>query len=166
MSFLTNVRGWLLVFHLVGVVFWMGGLHVMARMLRYHAGEPPSVRESFVRLERWLQYFFVIPGALIAIGCGLVLVRNNGLHWLRVTVWLHAKLALTLVVAVIHLLLWGAQRRAASTPLNRPVLRGRWKLQQLSLFVLLVVLLALSIHHPFASGYLAPSMTTTHVASP
>ena len=36
-------RGWLLTFHLVGAVMWMGGFMVFARMLRYHAAGPGPV---------------------------------------------------------------------------------------------------------------------------
>lgn len=152
LAVLHNVRGWVMVFHLIGVVFWVGGLLVLARVLRFHADEPPSVRPVLSRLEGWLQYFFILPGALLVLGCGAWLTRNQGLAWLRVSLWMHAKLVLIALLCFVHLALWSAQRRVKKTDPQRGVVRGGWKLQQLALWVLLVAISMLSVLRPFVSG--------------
>ncbi len=142
----------MMVFHLVGVVFWMGGLMVLTRVLRFHAAEPPSVRPVLTRLEGWLQYFFILPGVLLVLGCGVWLTRNQGFAWLRVSVWMHAKLVLTGLLGFLHLALWGSQRRVKKTDPQRGVVRGGWKVQQLALWVLLVSTLTLSVLRPFVGA--------------
>jgi putative membrane protein len=152
MAAFHNMRGWILVFHLAGIVFWIGGLLILTRLLRFSASEPPSVREMLDRVETWLQYFFILPGTLVVIGTGAWLVRARGFGWVRVSLWLHIKLALTVVVIFIHLALWGSQRRVARTHPQRAVVRGGWRVQQLALWVLLVGLLTLSVLQPFVGG--------------
>lgn len=152
MAALHNVRGLVLVCHLAGIVFWVGGLLVLARVLRFHADEPPSVRVVLTRLESWLQYLFALPGLVLVTGTGLWLVRERGFGWLRVSLWMHLKTGLVVALVLLHLALWSAQRRVAATDPQRAVIRGSWRLQVFCLWLLLVATLTLSVLQPFVGG--------------
>lgn len=141
-------RGWLLTFHLVGVVMWMGGFMVFARMLRYHAEEPPSARPTLTKIETRLNFGIAIPGAILTLVCGLLAVRNYGLAWFRVSLWLHVKLVLVLVLLAAHLSATRAQRRIARLDVNQPVPRGGWRALHAILGVLLLAIIALAVHQP------------------
>ena len=44
---------WTLVFHLIGLVFWLGGLLVVTHTLATHSeGDSPETRAALGRLER------------------------------------------------------------------------------------------------------------------
>src|SRR5436309_4742925 len=96
------MRAWLLGFHLIGVVLWMGGLLAFSRILGYHAKEDPSVRPRFTFIEGRLNYLVAVPGALLTIAFGVWMAYGYGRAWFRVAVWLHWKLSFVLVLAVIH----------------------------------------------------------------
>ncbi len=88
---------WALVFHIFGVVFWMGGLLIVTRVLASHAGEPsPDTRRALERLELKLLNGFAHPGAAITILAGIAVVAIQP-SYLRQT-WLHAKLSLVAIM--------------------------------------------------------------------
>src|SRR6185295_3502753 len=107
------MRETLLALHLVGVVLWMGGLLTFSRVLGYHSREAPSVRPRYTFLEGRLNYLVTIPGAVITIGFGIWLTANYGADWLRVSTWMHYKLAMVGAVLVIHTVLTLKQRQIA-----------------------------------------------------
>jgi putative membrane protein len=145
-------RAWLLTFHLVGVVLWMGGLLTFSRVLGYHAREAPSVRPRYSWLEGRLNYLVTIPGAAVTIGFGLALVSVYGRAWFAVATWLHYKLALVGAVLVLHAILTVDQRRIARRPPEAPMRRARYAALHGTLGLLLVAILALATHQPMAAG--------------
>ena len=115
-------RGWILGFHLIGVVLWMGGLLTFSRILGYHSKELPSARPRFTFIEGRINWLVAVPGAVLTIVFGMWLVRQHGEAWFRVALWLHIKLALVVGVVVIHVLLtvktvWIAITATTSTSL-------------------------------------------------
>ncbi len=119
----ASMRSWLLGFHLIGVVLWMGGLLTFSRILGYHSKEAPSVRPRFSFLEGRLNGLVALPGALLTILFGVLMTVDYGKAWFRVAIWLHYKLTLVIVVAIIHVFLTIKQRQIArqnpEVPLNR-----------------------------------------------
>lgn len=105
------MRGWVLAFHLVGVVLWMGGLLTFSRVLGYHAKELPSVRPRLTFIEGRLNWLVAVPGFVLTVGCGLWLMSIYGAAWFRVALWMHWKLALVAAVLVIHVVLTAQHRR-------------------------------------------------------
>ena len=95
---------WLKAFHIVFVVAWFAGLFYLPRLFVYHveaeaegAGRPAL--ERFATMERRLLGITHIGGALaLGFGVALVLVAPG---WLGQG-WLHAKLALVLVLVGYH----------------------------------------------------------------
>jgi len=91
---------WLKAFHIIGVVTWFAGLFYLPRLFVYHAeaGEP-AVRERLKVMERRLLVMTHIGGVLaIAFGIATLAVES---FYMRAG-WLHAKLALVLLLVVYH----------------------------------------------------------------
>ena len=95
---------WVLVFHLIGLVFWLGSLLVVTHVLAVHSEEPsPQVRAAFGRLEMRLFKGLAHPGAALMVITGAILIGQNP-HYL-LEHWLHAKLLLVLVRPIALILL-------------------------------------------------------------
>ncbi len=99
---------WVKSLHIVFMVTWFAGLFYLPRLFVYHAlaldassgGEVErAAAERFKVMERKLYYGIMTPGAIATIAFGLWL-------WLRwfpdAGGWMHAKLALVLVLAGYH----------------------------------------------------------------
>ena len=92
--------GWTLLFHLIGLVFWLGSLLVVTHVLAIHSEEPcPEARATLGRLETKLLKGLAHPGAALMVITGILLIAEKP-HYLREH-WLHAKL---LLVALLFLL--------------------------------------------------------------
>jgi putative membrane protein len=142
------MRATLVAFHLVGVVLWMGGLLALSRMMGYHAREAPSVRPRYVWLEGRMNYLVTIPGAVITIACGIWLMQIYGRAWLAQAVWMHYKLVLVAIVAVLHTGLTINQRRVARRPPDAPMRRPLYAAIHGTLGLLLIAILLLAAHQP------------------
>ncbi|MDA0224631.1 MAG: CopD family protein [Proteobacteria bacterium] len=91
---------WIKALHIVFMVTWFAGLFYLPRLFVYHAlaEDRPSI-ERFKVMERKLYWGIMTPGALLTIGFGTWL----WLGWGFSGAWLHAKLALVVVLVVYHL---------------------------------------------------------------
>jgi len=93
---------WILVFHLIGLVFWLGSLLVVTHVLAIHSEEPSTeARAAFGRLEMKLFKGLAHPGAALMVITGAILIGENP-HYLREH-WLHAKLLLVAILIVLDL---------------------------------------------------------------
>ena len=96
---------WALVFHILGFVFWMGGLLVVTQVLAMHTEETaPEARDTLTRLENKLLKGIIHPGAAIAVVAGIVVVALQP-DYLRQT-WLHAKLSLVAILIALDLIVY------------------------------------------------------------
>lgn len=101
---------WLKAFHIVFVVTWFAGLFYLPRLFVYHAnalrvGERAFAAQAAV-MERRLFVMMTIGGVLaLAFGIAMVAVAPAYLQF----GWLHAKLALVLLLVAYHL--WCARLR-------------------------------------------------------
>jgi putative membrane protein len=92
----------ILVFHLVGLVFWLGGLLVVTHVLAIHSEEPSTAAQATLgRLEMKLLNGLAHPGAALMVITGTILIGENP-HYLREH-WLHAKLLLVAVLLVLDI---------------------------------------------------------------
>ncbi len=97
------MTAWTLVFHILGLVFWVGGLLIETNILARHTQEAsPEVREAFGRLEMRLLNAMANPGALLSVTTGIILILTNRSYFLHAG-WLHAKLVLVLLLIGLHL---------------------------------------------------------------
>lgn len=93
---------WTLVFHILGLVFWLGSLLVVTRVLAIHTEETsPEARAALGRLESKLLKGFAHPGAAIMVITGFILIAQDP-SYLREH-WLHAKLLLVVILIVLDL---------------------------------------------------------------
>ncbi len=93
---------WILVFHLVGLVFWLGSLLAVTHVLAIHSQETsPDARAALGRLEMKLLNGLAHPGAALMVITGTILIGENP-QYLRQH-WLHAKLLLVALLVVLDL---------------------------------------------------------------
>ncbi len=93
---------WTLVFHILGLVFWLGSLLVVTHVLAMHTEETAAEgRAALSRLELKLFKGLAHPGAALMIISGIILVGQDP-NSLRQH-WLHIKLALVLILIVLDL---------------------------------------------------------------
>lgn len=94
---------WLKAFHIIFVVTWFAGLFYLPRLFIYHVEAAEAVvRDRFKVMERRLLGITHIGGALaLAFGVALVVAVPGFLR----QGWLHAKLALVVLLVAYHLYL-------------------------------------------------------------
>jgi len=97
---------WVRAFHLVFVIAWFAGLFYLPRLFVYHAQtSEPACREQFKVMERKL-FWFVTPFAVITALLGGWLLAGYAWEAYRHSGWLHAKLALVLLLYGYHGWCW------------------------------------------------------------
>lgn len=90
---------WIKALHVSFMVTWFAGLFYLPRLFVYHAqAQDPISIERFKVMERKLYFGIMTPGALLTIVFGLWLWAGYGISG----GWLHAKLALVLVLIIYH----------------------------------------------------------------
>ncbi len=91
---------WVKWLHIVFMVTWFAGLFYLPRLFVYHAmSEDTPSRERFKIMERKLYYGIMAPGAILTVIFGVWLWLGYG-PW---GYWIHAKLALALILIAYHL---------------------------------------------------------------
>ncbi len=133
---------WLKALHIVFMVTWFAGLFYLPRLFVYHAmADDRASLERFAVMERKLFWGIMTPGAVLTVVFGAWL----WLGWWRPTPgWLHAKLALVLLLIAYHVWCGRLMREFAAGRNRRSHVWYRWfnELPVLALFgiVFLVVL--------------------------
>ena len=94
------MRGFILALHIFGVIFWMGGLLMIASLRARVPDEVGLPKERFLGVARGLFESATNLGAAITIGLGILLILMDPLV-LRQG-WLHAKLLLVAVLLFYH----------------------------------------------------------------
>jgi putative membrane protein len=87
--------------HIIFMVTWFAGLFYLPRLFVYHAQASDAASiERFKVMERKLYWGITTPGGVLTVVFGLWL----WLGWFQgAGLWLHAKLALVVVLAAYHL---------------------------------------------------------------
>ena len=90
---------WIKSFHIVFMVAWFAGLFYLPRLFVYHAqAEDKTSIERFKIMERKLYMGIMTPCMVLTLGLGMWLWLGYGFRG----GWLHAKLALVLLLVVHH----------------------------------------------------------------
>jgi len=90
-------------FHIISLVAWFAGLFYLPRLFVYHAEANDKISlERFKLMERRLYYGITWPAAVFTTGFGLLLLSYNFHYYLQVG-WMHAKLALIIMLWIYHL---------------------------------------------------------------
>lgn len=92
---------WFKAFHIIAVIAWMAGMLYLPRLFVYHCDAPPgSVQsETFKVMERRLLHAIINPAMIATWALGLWLAWDAGFFS---DAWLHAKLALVVVLSGVH----------------------------------------------------------------
>ena len=119
-GFLGGSYLWVKSFHLIAVIFWMAGMFMMPRFFAYHAeenaayGVGSSSDLTWRERERRLMRIIINPSMMISWILGVMLATDLG--WGGG--WLHAKLAIVLLLSAYHGMLskWRKQFAAGNNP--------------------------------------------------
>ena len=122
-SALLRAYPWLLAAHILFVIFWMAGMFMLPRYLVYHQEALAAGRGEeaalWVDREAKLRGIILTPALVIVWLLGLTLATVGG-HWGEG--WLHAKLAVVLLLSGYHGWAVGYARGLAA---GRMTLAGR-----------------------------------------
>ncbi|MFA9199960.1 MAG: CopD family protein [Cypionkella sp.] len=100
-SVLAMTYLWLKAGHVIFVIFWMAGLFMLPRYLVYHQEAAPGSPEEalWIERERKLLRIILTPAIVVVWLLGIALATSADL-WSEG--WLHAKLALVLLLSGYH----------------------------------------------------------------
>lgn len=91
---------WVKSLHIIFMVAWFAALFYLPRLFVYHAQANDRISlDRFIVMERKLYYGIMTPAAILTIVFGLWLWLGFGIAG----AWLHAKLALVLLLIAYHL---------------------------------------------------------------
>jgi putative membrane protein len=132
---------WIKALHIIAVIAWMAGLFYLPRLFVYHAdAEKGSVQsETFKVMEGRLLRIIMNPAMILTWGFGLTLAWL-GNAWSDG--WLHAKLALVLVMTLFHMWLAACRRRFAEDANITPARTYRLANEVPTLLMIGIVILA------------------------
>lgn len=137
---------WIKAFHVVAVISWMAGLLYLPRLFIYHtdAAAGSQAAETFKTMERRLYFVIMNPAMMLSWVLGLYLAWSvygfqGG--------WLHAKLALVLVLTGFHVFL-GRSVRAFGRDSNDISPRA-WRLLNEVPALLMVLIVIFVVVKPF-----------------
>ncbi len=104
-GFLGATYDWVKAAHLIFVIFWMAGLFMLPRYLVYHQeGLGDAAEEArWIEREGKLRRIILNPAMILVWVLGLLLAVNAGIaDGLPGLGWLHAKIALVLLLSGYH----------------------------------------------------------------
>lgn len=137
---------WIKAIHVIAVISWMAGMLYLPRLLVYHtASEPGSVQsETFKVMERRLLRAIINPAMIATWTAGLWLAWHGfGFRG----GWLHAKIALVLLLSGLHGYLSVAVRRFAQDRNEKPA--RHWRIVNEIPTLLMIAIVVLVIVKPF-----------------
>ncbi len=94
---------WIKAFHIIAVVCWFAGIFYLPRLFVNHALVKDAATKAQLTTMAQKLYRFITPFMILTLGLGAWLVVAGG-FWegFRFQHWLHAKLALVLLLVVYH----------------------------------------------------------------
>jgi protoporphyrinogen IX oxidase len=92
---------WVKAVHIMAVISWMAGMFYLPRLFVYHvdAASGSQQSETFKTMERRLLKIIINPAMIVVWLSGLWMAYAGGFFQAP---WLHAKLALVLVMSGLH----------------------------------------------------------------
>src|SRR5271166_5143357 len=139
------LRGFILALHIFGVIFWMGGLMMIASLLARVPEEVGLPKERILGMARGLFENTINLGAAISIGLGILLilidpaVLRHG--------WLHAKLLCVAVLLFYHVRFYRRIMFLEDNPSQST--RREFRVVHGAVSLLLIAILVLTILKPF-----------------
>ncbi len=116
---------WIKAFHIIAVVTWFAALFYLPRLFVYHASSEDAVsRERFKIMERKLYRGIMTPSMLVVVALGVWLLALMP-AWMQQG-WMHAKLALVLLLIGYHFMCGYYLRQFAQDRNHRSHRFFRW----------------------------------------
>jgi putative membrane protein len=137
---------WIKALHIVSVVCWFAGLFYLPRLFVYHAQSEDTIsRERFAVMERKLYRGIMGPAMIATFIFGIwLIVLSPG--WMSQG-WLHAKLALVVLLTGYHHVCGAQMKRFARGENTRSHVFFRW-FNEIPVLILLAVVI-LVVVKPF-----------------
>lgn len=140
---------WVKALHIISIISWMAGMLYLPRLYVYHAGLTlgSEASELLKVMERRLLRYIINP-AMIATWCfGIWLVHIVGVEYLKVEHWFHAKIALVILMQLVHALLARCRRNFANDRNQRTA--RFYRIVNESVTLLMVGIVILVVVKPF-----------------
>ncbi|MCG2633942.1 MAG: protoporphyrinogen oxidase HemJ [Gammaproteobacteria bacterium] len=136
---------WLKALHIIAVITWFAALFYLPRLFVYHAAtESREVAEQLKIMERKLYRGIMVPSAIAVLLLGLALLHGYAWQAYSSSGWLHAKLALVVVLYGYHGLCWHHLRQFQQDRNHRSHRYFRWFNELPALMLVSIVLLAVA----------------------
>ena len=137
---------WIKALHIVSIVCWFAGLFYLPRLFVYHAQSEDTIsRERFAVMERKLYRGIMGPAIIATFIFGIwLIVLSPG--WMSQG-WLHAKLALVVLLTGYHHVCGAQMKRFARGENTRSHVFFRW-FNEIPVLILLAVVI-LVVVKPF-----------------
>lgn len=141
-----DVYLWVKAVHVISVIAWMAGMLYLPRLFVYHAGSQAGSEQSetFKVMEKRLLRTIIDPAMMATWIAGIWLAWNGFAFQAG---WLHAKIALVLVLSGLHGYFAGAVRRFAEDRNTRSA--RHWRIMNEVPAVLMIGIVVLVIVKPF-----------------
>ncbi|HVB80988.1 MAG TPA: CopD family protein [Candidatus Binataceae bacterium] len=136
---------WAIVFHLFGVIVWIGNLLVIASMLSLATEEVGAARERLILISRRLFQIGCNLGALATVFFGIILILLDPATLMMG--WLHVKLVLVLVLLYFHYRLYRRILNLENDPSGASA--REFKMIHGIVSALLLAILVLAVIKPF-----------------
>lgn len=137
---------WLKALHIIAFAAWMAGMWYLPRLLVYHADAErgSATSETFMVMERRLLKAITTPAMVTTLVLGVAMATLQG-QW--TDGWLHAKLALVVLLLACHGILARDVRRFAAD--ERPRSARWYRVFNEAPTVLFVGIVLLAVLKPF-----------------
>ncbi len=135
---------WFKVFHLVGIILWIGALMDLTRMLGYHVKKPRIAWPAISEIERRIFFGASVAGLTLTLAMGVcLLIYGGGPAYYFSQPYFHAKLTGVAALIAIQFLTFRAIRRVARAPEAETVAAWPFKLLHglAGLFLLLILIM-------------------------
>lgn len=134
---------WIKAFHIIFMVTWFAGLFYLPRLFVYHAMSEDEISNArFKIMERKLFYGIMAPGAVLTIIFGVWLLSYGWQSYLQMG-WMHAKLALVLLLIIYHIYCGYLVNVFKNDKNHRSHIYYRWFNEIPVLFLVAIVILAI-----------------------
>jgi len=141
-----GLHPWIKAIHVIAVISWMAGMLYLPRLFVYHAdaGRGSQQSETFKVMERRLLHAIINPAMTVTWAAGLWLAwKNFGFSG----GWLHAKIALVVVMSGIHGYFSAAVRKFAEDRNEKPA--RHWRIVNEVPTLLMIAIVILVVVKPF-----------------
>lgn len=147
-GWLGGAYDWVKAFHVIAVIFWVAGLFMLPRFLVYQMATAPGSPEDALWNERNARISRIIlnPGLILVWVLGLMVATSYGFAGAG---WLHAKIALVLLLSGYHGWLSAAAKKFARG--ERPYAEKTLRLLNEVPAVATIVIVLLAVVKPFQS---------------